>query len=199
LFKDARTKHSVIVATIVKKSQLIHLGRPLDSKDKPIPYNMYLELQDDSEHPPVVAVLWHNAAKKHFASLKLGDVISITGFKKVIRATRYVTDWFCPGAEIELSVNSKNPTATIKIVTPAGSSETRPEGLEDFPNPHAEPSAFLPRADHGALAAGDSLNFAGVVQRVGRTQRKRKGKDLWTYKWIWLIDPSTSKPCVLQL
>ena len=126
LFKDPRTKDAVIVATIVKKSQLIHLGRPLDSKDKPIPYNMYIELQDDSGHPPVVAVLWHNAAKKHFAALNLGDVISLTGFKKVIRATRYVTDWFCPGAEVELSVNSRNPTAVIKILRPVEIRKTLP-------------------------------------------------------------------------
>lgn len=63
----------------------------------------------------MVAVLWYKVVPVYFARIEPGDLVVIGGYRAQ-HASTYVRE-FAPDTKVEISLNSRNPQAVIRLLT----------------------------------------------------------------------------------
>jgi hypothetical protein len=173
--------YPALVVVITKKSQLQCIGNTGEKQQ--FPFQAYLRLEDSTG--AVSAVLWYSVCRDYYYSLDVGDVIVVSDYR--VKAATAFSQAFTD-AHLELSLNSKNPTATINIIRPSDVHlDLSLPILQDI-------YRLVPRPSLTSLADDTYVGFAGMVTYLGRPERelvRKSTKHFWTYRWIQVTDNSS--------
>ncbi|TRY64674.1 hypothetical protein DNTS_006382 [Danionella cerebrum] len=183
----SRRYHGALCVRIFHKSSLMYYGRP-DQKCE-CPYKAELQVADGSSNACVV--LWNSVCLDWYRVLHPGQVLRLCQYRvKQSFSSRTGQD---SEPRIEISLNSRNPTALISII---------PKNLisPDWVLPDL-PHSFICGEELSRCPQGQICDVLGVVMFVGRTERlnKKDGQRLEEYRWIQMIDRSSDKPFTIKL
>ncbi|XP_061816443.1 RPA-related protein RADX isoform X2 [Nerophis lumbriciformis] len=177
-----------LIVRILAKSQLLYYGRH-DSNCR-CPYRALLEVCDHTGS--VCVVLWNSVCVTWYRPLKPGDIISLSHFRV---KQLYQSD----NDDIEISVNSRNPTACISLLPESSVAVDR---LPPQPAYSFYSSKELPDRPNHSLC-----DIIGLVTFTGRAERIRRkdvldsvgGTELLEYRWLRLEDGTSSRPIWVKL
>ncbi|XP_046873484.1 RPA-related protein RADX isoform X1 [Hypomesus transpacificus] len=174
-----------LVVRVMNKSKLVYYGKADTNCE--CPYKALLEVRDVSAG--VCVVLWNSVCVEWYRSLRQGQLLSLVGYR-VKRSFRTQDQ---DPAEIELSLNSRNPAADITILPESSVSLSPPNPSYSF---HC--GKELLDCPHGNLC-----DVIGLVVFAGRPERIRskdaEGAGLLEYCWLLLEDGTTDQPIAVQL
>ncbi|XP_054608689.1 RPA-related protein RADX [Dunckerocampus dactyliophorus] len=177
-----------LIVRIMTKSQLLYYGRQ-DSQCR-CPYRALLEVCDHTGS--VCVVLWNSVCVTWYRPLKPGDIISLSYFRvKQLYQSEY--------DDIEISVNSQNPTARIALLP---ESSVAANCLPPEPAYSFYSSNELPERPHQSLCdVIGLLTFAGRAERIRRkdTLDGGGGTELLEYRWLRLEDGTSPRPIWVKL
>ncbi|XP_027131651.1 RPA-related protein RADX-like isoform X1 [Larimichthys crocea] len=176
-------QHQLIVR-IINKSHLMYYGRTDRNCD--CPYKAVLEVCDRTGS--VCVVLWNSVCVSWYRRLKPGDIISLRSYRV---KQQYQTE----PEDIEISVNSRNPTARLSVLP---ESSVSPEYQPPAPTYSFYHSKELLDRPHGAVC-----DVIGLLTFSGRPERIRskdgRGAELLEYRWLRLEDGASSQPIMVKL
>ncbi|KAI9999647.1 hypothetical protein NQD34_018314 [Periophthalmus magnuspinnatus] len=182
------TSQKLMIVRILRKSTLTYYGRP--EKNCACPFKAVLEVSDGSGS--VCVVLWNSVCLDWYLRLTPGDIISLRRFriKPLYQGQGQGPD------DIEISVNSRNPTSQIRKLP---ESSVSPEYL-----PPDSAYSFCSSAELRHRPHGDVCDVIGLVTFSGRSERLRskdsQGAELFLeYRWLQLEDGSCSQPIAVKL
>nr|XP_043878458.1 LOW QUALITY PROTEIN: RPA-related protein RADX [Solea senegalensis] len=173
-----------LIVRIINKSCLVYYGKP--DQWGICPYKAVFEVCDRTGS--VCAVLWTSVPLRWYRYLKPGDVISLRCYR-VKRHYQMELD------DIEISVNSRNPTAHINVLP---ESSVSPEYLPPEPTYNFLNSEDLVNCPCAALC-----DVIGLLTFSGRPERMRvkgsRGEELLEYRWLRLEDGASDRPIMVKL
>ncbi|CAH2315044.1 Hypothetical predicted protein [Pelobates cultripes] len=184
-----------LLVRIMHKSRLRFFGKP--DKKTDIPYQAYFEVADHSGMMSLV--LWNSLCPEWFNTLQVGRIILIQQYavKKSYSKRTLPT----PGnlqvkrlPSLEISLNARDPPASINIIK---ENLVKPEWR--LPSVKYQ---FVTRADLNDLPHNKVCDVIGLVNFVGRCERKRfsdDSEDFWLYRWIQIIDGTSDIPFLLEI
>uniref|UniRef100_A0A665U1X7 Uncharacterized protein n=2 Tax=Echeneis naucrates TaxID=173247 RepID=A0A665U1X7_ECHNA len=160
----------------------MYYGRPDRNCD--CPYKAMLEVSDRTGS--VCAVLWNSVCVSWYRCLKPGDIISLSCYRVKQRYGAQTDD-------IEISVNSRNPTAQISLLP---ESSVSPEHL-----PPAPPYSFYSSKEILDRPHSSVLDVIGLLTFSGRPERIRNSRrvELLEYRWLRLEDGTSDQPIMVKL
>ncbi|XP_028420569.1 RPA-related protein RADX [Perca flavescens] len=176
-------QHQLIVR-IINKSHLMYYGKP--ERNCECPYKAVLEVCDRTGS--VCVVLWNSVCVSWYRRLKPGDIISLRHYRV---KQRYQAE----PEDIEISVNSRNPTARIAVLP---ESSVSPQYVPQAPNYSFYNSLELLECPQGAVC-----DVIGLLTFSGRPERIRskdgRGAELLEYRWLRLEDGTSNRPIMVKL
>ncbi|KPP57889.1 hypothetical protein Z043_124336, partial [Scleropages formosus] len=179
-----------LVVRVLRKSRLVFYGKAESSCE--CPYKAVLEVADRSGR--AAAVLWNSLCVRWYRSLRPGLVLRLSGYRvKESYGARAAGG--PPQDDIEISLNSRNPSARICVISP-------PDILAQWSLPDT-PYAFRCGSELLTCPAGTICDVIGLVVFAGRPERIRSrdgaGAGLCEYRWLRLEDGTTAQPIAIQL
>ncbi|XP_069581021.1 RPA-related protein RADX isoform X1 [Brachyistius frenatus] len=183
------TVHRQLIVRVVNKSHLMYFGRT--DKNCECPYKVVLEVCDWTGS--VCAVFWNSVCVNWYRRLKPGDIISL-------RRYRVKQHYQARPDDIEISVNSRNPAAQIRLLP---ESSVSPEHVP--PGPTYSFSSSKELLDHRHDAVCDViglLTFSGRSERIrskGDGYHDGRGAELLEYRWLQLEDGTSDQPIMVKL
>ncbi|XP_078100730.1 LOW QUALITY PROTEIN: RPA-related protein RADX [Sander vitreus] len=176
-------QHQLIVR-IINKSHLMYYGKT--ERNCECPYKAVLEVCDQTGS--VCVVLWNSVCVSWYRRLKPGDIISLRHYRV---KQRYQAE----PEDIEISVNSRNPTARIAVLPESSVSS---QYVPPAPNYSFYNSLELLERPQGAVC-----DVIGLLTFSGRPERIRskdgRGAELLEYRWLRLEDGTSSRPIMVKL
>ena len=209
--------YSSVVGRVLTKSSVIHYAKPTDQYTSPYPFQFYVELCDGTQSVP--AVFWNGNCLKWYREVNVGDVLTLSRFTvrdvqdakastyNRLTQLRHQSDVH----QVELNLNcDRAPLAEIRKVSE-----------DDVP-----PSVQLPEISMEVNFISTVLKVeepvlgavGGVVAYVSRLERAhrlpvppdmlpgrppppqdRKILPFVQYRWVTLVDPSSSSPLLVQV
>ncbi|XP_034291641.2 RPA-related protein RADX isoform X2 [Pantherophis guttatus] len=180
---------------IIHKSRLRYFGKPKTKLD--VPYQAYFDVADQSGM--VLMVLWGSLCPEWYHSMKIGTVLLLE--KYAVKKSLSSKIQSSPEdlhmkrfSSIEIALNVRDPPAKINIIP---EHKIKPE----WKLPEVE-YQFVTRSELDKLAQNQFCDIIGLVQYVGRVERKkRKGcvDDFWTYRWVHVVDGTSEQPFIIEL
>ncbi|XP_039210603.1 RPA-related protein RADX isoform X1 [Crotalus tigris] len=184
-----------LLVRIIHKFRLRYFGKPKSKLD--VPYQACFDVADQSGM--VLMVLWGPLCPEWYHSMNIGTVLLLEKYavKKSISST------IQPSPEdlhlkrfssIEIALNVRDPPAKINIIP---EHKIKPE----WKLPEVE-FQFVTRSELDQLAQNQFCDIIGLVQYVGRVERKRKKgcvEDFWTYRWVHVVDGTSEQPFMIEL
>jgi hypothetical protein len=179
-----------IAGRVVEKSQVLYF--PTLTDGRAFPFHAYFVLSDGTATVPLV--LWYSCCHDYFSSIRVGDLVAITGYRP--RAITSFSSIYAPDASIELSLNSRQPEAKIHLLEAGISPEL--DALPLFPLPFLSVAELL---DGKEEHAEDPLHCNVVVRlvHVGRVEVDRYKRSIFAYRWLSVRDDSTSTGMLFKL
>ncbi|XP_076828256.1 RPA-related protein RADX isoform X2 [Brachyhypopomus gauderio] len=185
----SRRPRGALCVRIFHKSRLMYYGKSEQSCE--CPYKAELQVGDGSL--TVCVVLWNTMCLDWYRCLQPGQVLRLSRYRvKESYSSRSGHD---SEPNIEISLNSRNPTADVAIV----------------PVQHVSPEWSLPDVPHNFLSRqellccplGSICDVIGVVVFVGRQERVRstdgRRSELEEYRWLQLQDGTSDQPMIIKL
>ncbi|XP_013916187.1 PREDICTED: uncharacterized protein CXorf57 homolog isoform X2 [Thamnophis sirtalis] len=180
---------------IIHKSRLRYFGKPQTKLD--VPYQAYFDVADQSGM--VLMVLWGSLCPEWYHSMKIGTVLLLEKYavKKSLSSnmqSRSEDLHMRRFSSIEIALNVRDPPAKINIIP---EHKIKPE----WKLPEVE-YHFVTRSELDNLAQNQFCDVIGLVQYVGRVERKKKKgymDDFWTYRWVHIIDGTSEQPFIMEL
>ncbi|KAL4631426.1 RPA-related protein RADX-like isoform X2 [Arapaima gigas] len=187
--RRSRAPRGVLVVRVLRKSRLVFYGKAESSCE--CPYKAALEVADRSGR--AIAVLWNTMCTQWYRTLHPGLVLHLSGYR--VKEGYGTRTGDSQENDIEISLNSRNPSACISVVPP---DDILPQwGLPDTPFTFYAGNELL------ACPPGTVCDIIGLVVFVGRPERLRnrdgRGAELWEYRWLRLEDGTTEQPIMIQL
>ncbi|KAK6487651.1 RPA-related protein RADX isoform X1 [Huso huso] len=184
---------AALIVRVMKKSRLRHYGKVEQNSE--CPYQAEFQVADRSCTASLV--LWNLLCLEWYRCLDPGVVLKIRNY----RMKETYSSRIGRGSEnqdqiqIEISLNSRNPTAIISII---------PESAVlrgwRLPSLHFN---FLTRAELNSSPNGTTCDVIGFVKFVGRPERvlKKGGgfNEFSVYRWVRLEDGTGDSPILLKL
>ncbi|XP_029113154.1 RPA-related protein RADX isoform X2 [Scleropages formosus] len=188
--RRGRAVRGALVVRVLRKSRLVFYGKAESSCE--CPYKAVLEVADRSGR--AAAVLWNSLCVRWYRSLRPGLVLRLSGYRvKESYGARAAGG--PPQDDIEISLNSRNPSARICVISP-------PDVLAQWSLPDT-PYAFRCGSELLTCPAGTICDVIGLVVFAGRPERIRSrdgaGAGLCEYRWLRLEDGTTAQPIAIQL
>ncbi|XP_064788921.1 LOW QUALITY PROTEIN: RPA-related protein RADX [Oncorhynchus masou masou] len=176
----------LLVVRVLNKSRVMYYGKS-DSNCE-CPYKAVLEVCDVSGCV-CVCVLWNSVCVSWYGRLRPGQVLRTRGFR--VKESYDKRD----NQHIEISLNSRNPSAEISIV---------PEFSLSADVRLLRPSySFCNGKDLLSCPHGNICDVIGLVVFSGRPERIRskdgQGKELLEYRWLRLEDGTSDQPIMIKL
>jgi hypothetical protein len=159
---------------------------PSQDKLDPEPCNAYLVIDDGTESVPVV--LWYAACRNLYTSIEVGDIILLHNYKA--KPLSPFCEPYCPGASLELSVNSRNPTTTVFVLAPS---------IIAFPSPPVVWSSIRDIQHPQSFVDPEVLcNVVAVIVHAGRCELRIKksgtaAESRFLYRWLQLRDDTSGR------
>ncbi|XP_026530592.1 RPA-related protein RADX isoform X2 [Notechis scutatus] len=178
---------------IIHKSRLRYFGKPNTKLD--VPYQAYFDVADQSGM--VLMVLWGSLCPEWYNSMKIGAVLLLEKYavKKSSIIQSSPEDLHMKRfSSIEIALNVRDPPAKINIIP---EHKIKPE----WKLPEVE-YHFVTRSELDKLAQNQFCDIIGLVQYVGRVERKKKKgcmDDFWTYRWVHVVDGTSEQPFIIEL
>ncbi|XP_041094235.1 RPA-related protein RADX-like isoform X2 [Polyodon spathula] len=195
--KKSKGKLGPLVVRVLKKSRLCHFGK--EDRTNECPYQAELGVADGSGCASVI--LWNSLCLRWYRCLDPGMVLQLWDYRvKESYSRRLRENWDSQNLNqdqqhIEISLNSRNPTAIISIVPER--CVQRGWGLPP------QRFSFQTRAVLASCPDGTVCDFIGLVRFVGRPERTRKkgggGEEFSVYRWLQLDDGTGGGPILLKL
>ncbi|XP_063169782.1 RPA-related protein RADX isoform X2 [Candoia aspera] len=192
---ESKINFQPLLVRIIHKSRLRYYGKPKTKLD--VPYQAYFDVADHSGM--VLMVLWGSLCPEWYHSMKIGTVLLLE--KYAVKKSLSSKTQSSPGdlqmkriCSIEIALNVRNPSAKINIVP---EHKIKPE----WKLPEVE-YQFITRSELDKLAQNHFCDIIGLVQYVGRIERKRKKgcvEDFWMYRWVHVIDGTSEQPFIVEL
>nr|XP_055053152.1 RPA-related protein RADX [Misgurnus anguillicaudatus] len=185
----SRRFDGAVCVRILHKSRLMYYGKA-DQKCE-CPYKAELLVADGTSSACVV--LWNTLCFDWYRILQPGQVLKLSHYRvKESFSSRSGQE---SEPHIEISLNSRNPTAQISIIP---KNQISPDwALPDLPHTFIC-SRELPSCPHG-----DICDVIGVVIFIGRSERVRRQdgqrSELEEYRWLQLEDGTSDKPIMIKL
>ncbi|KAF4111427.1 RPA-related protein RADX [Onychostoma macrolepis] len=185
----SRRYRGALCVRILHKSRLIYYGKA-DQKCE-CPYKAELQVGDGSSSACVV--LWNTVCLEWYRILHPGQVVRLCRYRvKESYSSRTGQE---SEPHIEISLNSRNPTAQITIIP---KNQISPDWvLPDLPHSFIC-GQELPSSPHGHIC-----DVIGVVIFVGRPERVRRKdgqrSEMEEYRWLQLADRTSDKPIMIKL
>ncbi|XP_051505862.1 RPA-related protein RADX-like [Myxocyprinus asiaticus] len=185
----SRQYRGALCVRILHKSRLMYYGKA-DQKCE-CPYKAELQVGDGSSNACVV--LWNTLCLDWYRILQPGQVLKLCRYRvKESYSSRTGQD---SDPHIEISLNSRNPTAQITIIP---KSQISPDwALPDLPH------MFICGQELHNCPQGHICDVIGVVIFVGRPERVRKKEgqmsEIEEYRWLQLEDGTSDKPIMIKL
>ncbi|XP_048884077.1 RPA-related protein RADX isoform X2 [Brienomyrus brachyistius] len=185
----SRVAKGILFVRILRKSRLVYYGK--SERNCECAYKTVLEVADRTGLASVV--LWNTLCIDWYRSLHPGQLLRLSQYR--VKESYLSRTGESQEADIEISLNSRNPTAHISVIPQA----------EDFPQ------LLLPDISYTFYCGLDLLNCSsgttcdviGLVVSVGRPERMKskesQGAELWEYRWLQLEDGTTDSPIMIQL
>uniref|UniRef100_A0AAZ3PQ45 CST complex subunit CTC1 n=1 Tax=Oncorhynchus tshawytscha TaxID=74940 RepID=A0AAZ3PQ45_ONCTS len=176
----------LLVVRVLNKSRVMYYGKS-DSNCE-CPYKAVLEVCDVSGCV-CVCVLWNSVCVSWYGRLRPGQVLRTRGFR--VKESYDKRDH----QHIEISLNSRNPSAEISIV---------PEFSLSADVRLLRPSySFCNGKDLLSCPHGNICDVIGLVVFSGRPERIRskdgQGTELLEYRWLRLDDGTSDQPIMIKL
>ncbi|XP_031647354.1 RPA-related protein RADX isoform X1 [Oncorhynchus kisutch] len=176
----------LLVVRVLNKSRVMYYGKS-DSNCE-CPYKAVLEVCDVSGCV-CVCVLWNSVCVSWYGRLRPGQVLRTRGFR--VKESYDKRDH----QHIEISLNSRNPSAEISIV---------PEFSLSADVRLLRPSySFCNGKDLLSCPHGNICDVIGLVVFSGRPERIRskdgQGAELLEYRWLRLDDGTSDQPIMIKL
>ncbi|KAM3827253.1 RPA-related protein RADX isoform 2-T2 [Vipera latastei] len=217
---ESRFSFPPLRVRIIHKSRLRYFGKPKTKLD--VPYQAYFDVADQSGM--VLMVLWGSLCPEWYHSMKIGTVLLLEKYaiKKSISSQiqpRREDLHMKRFSSIEIALNVRDPPAKIDIIP---EHKIKPE----WKLPSVE-YQFVTRSELDKLAQNQFCEIIGLVQYVGRVERKRKKgifkdytfgcrnmfrtliniyfvtigcvDDFWTYRWVHVVDGTSEQPFIIEL
>uniref|UniRef100_A0A2D4FZ35 RPA-related protein RADX n=1 Tax=Micrurus corallinus TaxID=54390 RepID=A0A2D4FZ35_MICCO len=180
---------------IIHKSRLRYFGKPKTKLD--VPYQAYFDVADQSGM--VLMVLWGSLCPEWYHSMKIGTVLLLEKYavKKSVSSIIQSSPedlHMKRFSSIEIALNVRDPPAKINIIP---EHKIKPE----WKLPEVE-YQFVTRSELDKLAQNQFCDIIGLVQYVGRVERKKKKgcvDDFWTYRWVHVVDGTSEQPFIIEL
>ncbi|XP_053715559.1 RPA-related protein RADX [Synchiropus splendidus] len=173
-----------LIVRITNKSHLLYYGRTEQNCE--CPYKAILDVCDPTGS--VSVVMWNSLCVRWYRCLRPGDVISLKNYK-------VKKSFEADGDDIEISLNSRNPTAHIRILP---DSLVSPEFLPPLPTYNFSNSQQILNRPAGTIC-----DVIGLLMFSGRPERMRNSDgrrtELLEYRWLQLEDGSSDKPIMVKL
>lgn len=159
-----------LIGRVVQISPIRHYASPNDRK-RPFPINFTFEIVAGGQFISVTA--WNRACATYFAGLTIGAVVCIERFRVQVNSLT---------GELEVSVNSSNPTGVIrKMPSDYSFLQLSDEHVEEQELDEKEgliDLRIIPLKGRGewSLSVPDKFvfDFVGCVTHIGRLERERK-------------------------
>uniref|UniRef100_A0A670ZXN4 RPA1 related single stranded DNA binding protein, X-linked n=1 Tax=Pseudonaja textilis TaxID=8673 RepID=A0A670ZXN4_PSETE len=178
---------------IIHKSRLRYFGKPNTKLD--VPYQAYFDVADQSGM--VLMVLWGSLCPEWYNSMKIGAALLLEKYavkkSSIIQSSPEVLHMKRFNS-IEIALNVRDPPAKINIIP---EHKIKPE----WKLPEVE-YHFVTRSELDNLAQNQFCDIIGLVQYVGRVERKKKKgcvDDFWTYRWVHVVDGTSEQPFIIEL
>ncbi|KAK1153336.1 RPA-related protein RADX isoform X2 [Acipenser oxyrinchus oxyrinchus] len=197
--KKSKGKLGPLTVRVLKKSRLCHFGK--EDRTNECPYQADLEVADGSGAASVI--LWNSLCLRWYRCLDPGMVLQLLGYRVKESYSRRLgegresqnQDQDQDQQHIEISLNSRNPAAIIRIVPERSVQRGWRLPSQTF--------SFLTRAALASCPDGTVCDFIGLVRFVGRPERTRKkgggGEEFSVYRWLQLDDGTGDGPILLKL
>ncbi|XP_029141906.1 RPA-related protein RADX [Protobothrops mucrosquamatus] len=192
---ESRFSFPPLRVRIIHKSRLRYFGKPKSKLD--VPYQACFDVADQSGM--VLMVLWGPLCPEWYHSMNIGTVLLLEKYA----VKKSIFSKIQPGPEdlhlkrfssIEIALNVRDPPAKINIIP---EHKIKPE----WKLPEVE-YQFATRSELDQLAQNQFCEIIGLVQYVGRVERKRKKgcvEDFWTYRWVHVVDGTSEQPFMIEL
>ncbi|CAL8384702.1 unnamed protein product [Arctogadus glacialis] len=173
----------LLVVRIINRTHLMYFGKP-DRKCE-CPYKVVLEVCDRSA--TVCVVLWNTVCLDWYRTLRPGHTLALNHYR--------VKTSYTQQSDIEVSVNSRNPAAQLRLL---------PESSVPVERRPPSPSyTFCSGEELLEVPHGNLCDVIGLVTFVGRTERIRnkdgQGAELLQYRWLSLEDGTSDRPIMVKL
>jgi len=209
----SETLHRSIAGRILSKSRMIHFAKVVSSMTTSFPFQFYVEIADATAC--VCLVFWGLNALQWFDQIEVGDVIAAEDFTVRKANPNLQQNWrrFSSKTkgdnkgiqELEFSLSYSSPLRKI----------TSPNEIESL---HLPPVRYTFISHSDLRKSPDEMIFdvCGIIVYTSRVERIKKkvrrpaasteiqtpDVDIciyWQYRWIGLVDGSSSQPCFLKL
>ena len=205
----SETLHCTIAGRIFSKSRMIHFAKVVSSMTTSFPFQFYVEIADATAC--VFLVFWGLNALQWFDQIEVGDVIAAEGFTVRKVNPNLQQNWrrFSHKnkgvQELEFSLSYSSPLRKI----------TSKKEIEDLHLPLVTYS-FVSHLDLSKSSDNMIFDVFGIIVYTSRIERIKKRVKrpaasteiqtpddnaciYWQYRWIGLVDGSSSWPYFLKL
>ncbi|XP_067140336.1 RPA-related protein RADX-like [Centruroides vittatus] len=190
-----------VLVSVILQGKLHHYGK--NSKNNPFPFQGYFDVADETGI--VSAVLWDSVNINIFSKIKPGAVIFIQNYNVTNKYSCSSTSVLrhklrkLEKYPLELKINKNSSVHIVDRCFLKEHSNTK----RLFPKPQYW---FATRKILGNLPTETNVDIIGLTVYVGCYIRERcldihgnpRG-GFWTYRWIELIDSTSSLPIILQV
>ncbi|KAM9827259.1 RPA-related protein RADX [Neosynchiropus ocellatus] len=178
------SKGRTLIVCVTNKSHLLYYGRA--DQNCECPYKAILEVCDSTGS--VCVVMWNSLCVRWYRCMRPGDIISLKNYK-VKKSFEVNSD------DIEISLNSRNPTAHIRILP---DSLVSPDFLPPLPIYNFYNSQQILNWPAGTVCdVIGLLMFSGRPERMQNSDGRRT--ELLEYRWLQLEDGCSDKPIMVKL
>jgi len=205
----SETLHRSIAGRILSKSRMIHFAKVVSSMTTSFPFQFYVEIADATAN--ITLVFWGLNALQWFDKIEVGDVIAAEGFTVRKVNPNLSQNWRRHShrgkgvQELEFSLSYSSPLKKIESA----------REIDDLHLPQVAYS-FISHADLNESPDDMIFDVFGIIVYTGRVERIKKkpkkavvstetqtpdvsGCTYWKYRWVGLVDGSSSRPYFLKL
>eukprot|EP01134_Creolimax_fragrantissima_P002419 CFRG2419T1 len=190
-----KSKLPPLYGRVISKSRLIHTG--ISDLPRAAPVQAHLVIVDakrpaarsDAPRPKFRVVLWETTCCAFYNGIHVGDVVCVEGYRlKCIYGPIDDDEGLCG---LEVSVNSRNPKATVRRIVPDPTRKNITKFLKRFPMAKynfAWPDSCKPKEKE------TMIDLIGIVLYVGRKlitvgRSNNNSITLSEYRWIQIRHP----------
>ncbi|KAJ8008649.1 hypothetical protein DPEC_G00107060 [Dallia pectoralis] len=178
----------MLVVRVLNKSSVRYYGK--SDSNCTFPYKALLEVCDTSGCV-CVCVLWNSVCVCWYMRIQPGQLLRLKGYRVKERYDSRTTDQ----QDIEISLNSRNPSAEISIL---------PESSLSVDVPLSRPSfSFCSGKELFCFPPGYICDIIGLVVFSGRPERIRsqisQGAEQLEYRWLRLEDGTSDQEIMIKL
>ncbi|XP_066538043.1 RPA-related protein RADX isoform X2 [Hoplias malabaricus] len=185
----SRRPRGALCVRILHKSRLMYYGKAEQSCE--CPYKAELQVADGSLS--VCVVLWNTVCLDWYRCLQPGHVLRLSRYR--VKESYSNRSGHNSEPNIEISLNSRNPTAKISIIS-------KQQVLPDWSLPDL-PHNFLCGQELSSCPHSIICDVIGVVIFAGRQERIRHKDGHRTefeeYRWLQLEDGTSDQPITIKL